>query len=277
MLTKHRCVVSSVLVALSLTAGHAGAEILFEDGFESGTRNTTQNGVRWHYSTDNVRPTTDRAYKGRYSLVFPFRGVPSGQDSFEEQRIRFGNQYKELWIKCDVYIPSNYHHRREQGGDNNKFFAIYNNNYQPGFQVNFSLHPRSDGGSNLAIHYYRNGREEPFISNRDALFTPEDFGKWHRIVMHFKVASSTNASDGVQELWKNGRSIMSIKNLANGGPAGLNYMDEAYIWGWANSGFNENTHIYVDDVVISTSPIPLEEDGGTRRTVPNPPTDVRAN
>jgi hypothetical protein len=261
-------------LALGLGSGHSMAGVLFEDGFESGNRRTAMNGFYWGGSTDNVRPTTSRALTGNYSLEFPFAGVPSGQDSFEEQRIHFGKPYTELWFKYDLYIPSNYVHRRNEG-DNNKFFAIFNNSYRPGFQVNFSLYPdyrTNSGGSNIVIHYFRNGVEQPYIDEEVPFIRSADLGKWHRIVMHFKVPTTLNTSDGVMEIWKNGELIISKRNLASNGTSGLNYMDEAYILGWANSGFSQTTYMYVDNFVISDSAISPGADA-PRAVVspPNPP------
>lgn len=263
----NRCLSTSILAALVATST-AGAATLFQDGFEGGRKASAQNGFSWGGSTDKVAVSSTRAAAGSYSLMFPFQAVAAGEDSFEEQRLNFGKPYNEVWFKYDLYVPSNYVHRRD-GASNNKFFAIFNNDYRPGFQVNFSLSPGANNGSDIEVHYYRNGSEQPSEGGA-ALIGPSDLGKWLRIVMHFKVPTSTNAADGVMELWKNGQSIFSTKNLASGGTSGLNYMDEAYILGWANSGFNQDTLMYIDDVIVADTAIPLTA-GGTTPATPNPP------
>jgi hypothetical protein len=255
------------MLAAVVASSTAGAATLFQDSFESGRKASSQNGFSWGGSTDLVAVSSTRAASGSYSLLFPFQAVPTGEDSFEEQRLNFGKPYNEIWIKYDLYVPSNYVHRRD-GASNNKFFAIFNNDYSPGFQANFSLSPGANNGSNIEVHYYRNGAEQE-VQGGGALIGPTDLGKWHRIVMHFKVPTSTSASDGVMELWKNGQSIYSSKSLAMGGTSGLNYMDEAYILGWANSGFNQDTLMYIDDVVVADTAIPLT--GGGTTATPNPP------
>jgi hypothetical protein len=259
-----RCLGASCVALSLLGALPANSAVLFQDSFESTSRSLVSNLISWGGSTDNVRVSNTRAKTGSYSLQFPFAGVPLGSDSFEEQRINFGKAYSEIWVKYDLYVPSNYYHRSD-GASNNKFFAAFNNDYSPGYQVNFSLAPISGGGSKVEVHYYRNGTEQA-VTGGATVISSADLGKWHRIVMHFKVPTSLTSTDGVQELWKNGQQIYSIKNQASNGTTGLNYIDEAYILGWANSGFNELTVMYVDDVVVSDTPIAL-----TDGPVPNAP------
>lgn len=81
-----------------------------------------------------------------------------------------------------------------------------------------------------------------------------DKGKWHEWIIHMKLASEAGASDGVVEMWKNGLKEMEYLHLNNYTP-GSNYFSEGYIQGYANSGFAEDTNIYIDDFVVSTSPI----------------------
>jgi hypothetical protein len=91
--------------------------------------------------------------------------------------------------------------------------------------------------------------------------------------MHFKVPSTISARDGVAELWKNGATIMSNKTLNSGGTsAALNNMDECYILGWANSGFTQETVMYVDNVVFSDTPLPV----GGNAVRPSAPTGASA-
>lgn len=259
-----------LLATLSVVSLSSKAGILFQDGFESGSRSAASNGFYWSDNTPNTKPTTTRALTGQYSLEFPFQPKPAGQDSFEEQRVKFGKAYTELWVKYDLYVPSNYYHRVD-GASNNKFFAIFNNNYRPGFQLNFSTDPLSNGESKLVLHYYRNGVEmAPIGSGAGPIIGSADRGKWHRIVMHFKVPSGTSSADGIAELWKNGQQMFSVKNLASNASSGMNYMDEAYLLGWANSGYSELTVMNIDNVEIADTPI-SPDGGGTTTPTASPP------
>lgn len=256
----HRLYVPLLLCALASAATvHAG--ILFEDGFESGRKSGAQNGFSWSDNTNGISVSNAVALTGSYALRFPFEAVPMGEDSFQEQRVRFGRAYNEMWVSYDLYVPSNYQHRSDSPS-NNKFFAIFNNNYNPGWQLNFSLSPDGSQGSRVGIYYYGNGSNQDIIDG-PTLIASSDRGKWMHIVMHFKVPSTISARDGVAELWKNGTTIISNKTLNSGGTStALNNMDEAYILGWANSGFTQETVMYVDNVVFSDTALPLS--GGTQ-------------
>lgn len=244
--------ITALIASSGVTAG-----VLFEDGFESGATNFVSNAVRYVSATDSTKVSSTLAKTGKYSLEFLFAGKPAGQDAWAEERLSLGGQRTEIWVKYDLYVPSNYYHRND-GASNNKFFAIYSSPYTaPGFQVNFSTQP-SNGNSSLGIHFYKNGVEQsPAGFPSGEIIGSSDRGKWMRVVMHFKVPTSQSSSDGVMEIWKNGSSVVSIKNLPSNATSGKNYMDEAYILGWANSGFSADTRMYVDDIVVSTSPISL--------------------
>ena len=239
------------------------AEILLQDDFTTGEWSGAANyPAEWQRS---VRVSVQEFQPNQDALEFVFPGGPPLQDAWAEQRLTFPQQ-TETWVSYDLYIPHNYYHRYSGGssGDNNKFFAIYNNSYSPGFQVNFTAMPKSDGSSYVDIRYYRNGSEggnwdkEPATGWPTIVDRNTDLGKWMSIKMHFKVPTSTSINNGVMQLWKNGQLILDIQNLDSHGTSGLNFMDEAYILGWSNSGFDEDTVLYVDNIVVSDQPIDEE-------------------
>jgi len=43
-----------------------------------------------------------------------------------------------------------------------------------------------------------------------------------------------------------------VDDLDNHSELGFNYFEDGYLLGWANSGFNEETVMYIDNVVFST-------------------------
>jgi hypothetical protein len=259
---------TAVLAALALSTAATGAT-LFTDGFEAGTLNrTAQNGVSWINSQATAVSNTQAA-SGQYSLRFTFAGVPRGEDSFAEQRIALPSR-PAYWFRYKLYIPTNYAHRSDSYS-NNKFLAVYQSPYlkeNGGFQVNFSLQPNGSGGSNVEVHHYNNGSEGPvrwdvvrdFVSDADK-------GKWMDLIAEVRVPASATSSDGIMRLWKNGQQVVNITNLASWGGSGKNYIDQAYFLGWANSGFDQTTLLYIDDVQVSDTPI-------SAGTVPNPPTNV---
>ncbi|MHB8346841.1 MAG: heparin lyase I family protein [Acidiferrobacterales bacterium] len=244
---------------------------LFQDGFESGNLSHTENNIEWassaSTSVNSVNPLT-----GSYSLQFYYKAVPPGKDDWSEQRIELyhpyntakalagGNEYTDLWFKYDLYIPSNYYHRIQPNGrtDNNKFFALYRDPYTvPGFQVNFSTEPNGSGGSNIEVHYMRNGVDQTPLSPWSGrnFITSADLGHWHMIVIHIKAPTGNDTDNGVMQLWKDGKQIVDITNLNDWGGTSKNYFNAAYLLGWANSGYTRTTIFYIDNFVISTSPI----------------------
>lgn len=259
---------SALAVALTLPMA-ASAATLFTDGFEKGTLDrTAQNGVSW-IASQATAVNNGQAASGQYSLRFSFAGVPRGEDSFAEQRIALPSK-PAYWFKYKLYVPANYAHRSDSYS-NNKFLAVYQSPYQKensGFQVNFSLQPNGSGGSNVEVHHYNNGSEGPvrwdvvknFISDADK-------GKWMDLIAEVRVPASASSADGIMRLWKNGQQVVNITNLASWGGSGKNYIDQAYFLGWANSGFDQTTLMYIDDVQISDTPFAA---GPT----PNPPTNV---
>ena len=244
----------------------SNAATLFTDGFESGTLSRTpQNGVAWTDS-NSVAVSNNVAASGTYSLRFNFAGVALGEDSWAEQRISMP-QKSEYWFKYKLYIPANYNHRADEPS-NNKFLAIYQAPYvkeNPGFQVNFSLWANGAGGSDLYVHYYTAGTAREARLGQVNFITDADKGKWMELIAQVKVPSG-NTSDGVMKMWKNGQQVVNITDLQSYGGSGKNYIDQAYLLGWANSGFTQATVQNIDDFVLADSPL--------NGPVPNPPTNV---
>ncbi len=87
------------------------------------------------------------------------------------------------------------------------------------------------------------------------MLTQAERGTWHHFVAHVRVPASATSNDGVIQLWKDGALIADYQTFDMYGGDGENYMDEAYLLGWANSGFAETTVFYIDNVVIADTPI----------------------
>ena len=231
--------------------------ILFFDDFEKGDLSKTENNVS--YGSSTYSSVSNKVKKdGEYSLQFYYKGGSPGEDAFAEQRISYPNT-GELWIKYDLYIPNNYTHRKEENSaSNNKFLAVYKSDYRyPGFHVNWSLSPNNTGGSNLTLHRYRNGTEQPSISPSGGLgtnfITEDDHGKWIHIMARVKAPSSEEATDGVMQLWKNDVLVCDEKALNMYGGIDENFMNEMYLMGWSNSGYLEDTIFYIDNLSLSYS------------------------
>lgn len=257
----------AILMAGMLGSTNAISGVIFSDDFETGDLSHSVGGAKW---TDSVRTGVSNsvAKSGSYSLAFKYPGVPDGEDSFSEQRYYLGGNYPELWIKYDLYIPANYRHRTQSGSANNKAFAYaWSGTYQDltGPLLGFNFWPDGTGESR-GSQWFRSpllpsGRhiwpdDSRWIDPRVIKLT--DRGKWMQVMIHFKYATSSN-DNGVVELWitpQGGeRKLMYSERHGDFYVPGQPGFEAGYLLGWANSGFDEDTTLYIDNIVFSTDPI----------------------
>lgn len=245
-------------------------DAIFTDGFESGSLSGVDGG-RWYNAVD-VDVTTERARSGSRALKFTYQGNSDlSADAWSEIRGEFSPQ-SEIWLEWYLYVPSNYEHRDAAGSDNNKFWIVgYNNNLHGGWQgdpggwtVRMELNP-ARGQGNLSATRLVYGNETsgasssdaagtgPAMSQYDAAITNADRGTWVRFGVHLKLASSIRASDGEVHFYKNGVRVLSNANFPIGGTTFTKPADSFELMGWANSGFDEQTVFFVDDVRIWNS------------------------
>lgn len=231
----------------------AKAELFLEDGFESGDRSSPDGLGSWRITDGAVTVSSERPRTGTYSLRMEFIGNPTG-DAMAEQRANVP-QTNEFWGRVFLYIPVNYFHR-SVSPSNNKFWAVYAQPYtSPGFQMNLSLEAGTGGSSNLSIHRYHNGKEVSVLSPYQNFISLSDRGKWIEVVLRVKVPNNLTSNDGIIQVWKNGVKVADYVELNIFGSSGRNYIDGTYLLGWSNSGFAENTVMYIDDVLIGSEKI----------------------
>lgn len=271
---------SVVAVALACVTPVASAEVIFSDGFESGDLSHQENGVHWGGNRDTAVSTT-RAMEGSYALEFTFEGGPDGDDAFSEQRFGLGTGHDELWVAYDLYVPQNYHHRTQSSSANNKGFLYlwsgdYGNPSGPGMGPNFWPDQSGNGESSATLFAWGSGSSEIGRSGRHYnrfsrnVIRSEDRGTWIKVVARYKYASSSN-DDGVAQIWiRDGSGSMeNVLNIRDGAwyVPGQPGFDQGYLLGWANSGFDETTRFYIDNFVVSTTPL-------ISSVRPSPPTGV---
>jgi hypothetical protein len=193
-------------------------------------------------------------------------------------------------MKYDIYIPSNYNHRSD-GTSNNKGFMHLWAGIASGYRgdtrtapiLGPNFHPNGNGTSNIRMWAgarvngstvtldYHWGYGDGIIEtdhtwaelglqgyNANAI-TQNDFGKWMTITIHAKKASIAN-NDGIYELWKKDWEGAQTKliDIPDGpwwhtkpdGTDGTGFQ-YGYLLGWANSGWNEDTTLYIDNIEFS--------------------------
>jgi len=85
-------------------------------------------------------------------------------------------------------------------------------------------------------------------------------GRWVAIEVHSR--RDTGVGDGVFQLWIDGNLEIDAQNVAwAGAPCASNeFFRNGYLLGWSNAGFDQDTTVFIDDVVFSTSYIGLLDD-----------------
>ena len=244
--------------------------IIFQDDFRSGDISKTLNGAAFWSNNSSAYQQPSAT---RLSDIFVLPESPSGysvralyagttnlaEDARPELRFDLGGQYPELWVSFRLYIPQNYFHRIPIGSGNNKFLIMWNDVYSSSQYFDLEVWPRGsgDGSDKVSFNSKYNGvaQGHVFPSQDWTLGAPDDRGRWHTYVLHFKLATSAIANDGAMQVWKNGVLVMNFENLPHYTP-GANYFANGYVFGASNSGFTEDTELRLDDVVFATTPLP---------------------
>ena len=219
-------------------------------GFESGDLSTAPWG-----SSRRVTVSSVRASSGDYSARFEFEPSTTG-DAFAELRFDLHSQQREIWIRYDLYIPSNYSHRDAPSSDNNKFFRLWGSDYDSPEKVGASLWPTSANGSRLAFDWNTGNGIGP-KGDRYGLISEDDLGRWMAVKVH--ALAATSERKGSLRLWKNGNLVLDasaeVDNFSAGEPHSYR---KGYLLGWSNSGFSSRTFLHIDDVVFATEEADLE-------------------
>jgi len=255
--------------------------VVFQDGFESGALAATQNGYRWRGPSANpgsqVSVSRDIARSGSSSLKFLNGASSRCTHSWAEQRFEFGENLKEVWLEYYIYFPSGkesfatkFEHRtptkKNSDGscssspntsDNNKFLRLWDLDYNK-FHVKAGFEYRStqSGPAGDSRLYGMYGSDTKPIGNWakqnwDPAISDANRGRWMQIRVRAKVADSKSAANGVLQLWADGVLRINLTGLDMAASSGgNNFFRNGYLMGWANSGFDRNTAVYVDDFKI---------------------------
>jgi hypothetical protein len=255
----------------------SAAEPLFFDDFSSGDLSHAENGVSWAGST-NAAVYSGFGRSSPYSLRLYFQGGASGSDSFAEQRfdLGIGNNYTNITLEWYAYYPdgteglgAKFVHRGDSP-NNNKLFRLWkgdrldgNNGYSDYTHKHgaSTLQSANVAGDELAFVEWSDGGEmdsngshyNPSAARSVENFITDDYrGRWVPMKVVSRSATSAN-NDGVIEVWRDGTRVLNATTLDSYSIVGAsgNDFDFGYIMGWANSGFADNTYMYIDDFGIS--------------------------
>ena len=241
----------------TVDAGGGAVEPFFADDFASGDTSRSEGGFSW--SNTSFPVSSSFGHDDDRALRFSFGPDASGEDSSSELRFRLGRQLQELWIELYIYYPdgigsARYVHRDDVSSDNNKFIRLWHGDYNSRPKVGASTRPAGDGDSHLHNELNPIGSSMgghgsgsvPWVT--DAAPDTCRRGEWARVRMRFRVAD-VGMDNGVSEWWIDDTKVYSRTNLSSAAATEAdNYLDRGYLLGWANSGFTEETHIYIDEV-----------------------------
>ena len=216
-------------------------------------------------STDVVGGNSSQKVK------FSFMGnVDSTIDAAAQLAFTLDQLYQELVIDFDLYIPTNYSHVvPSDNSNNNKFFRLWQNTYADttaGQHFGASTFANS-GDSSLCTEMQHFGSGVgPGVGDNDNSYanfiTTADHGNWISIRIHVQAGTVggnyqfTNVNgtfwrgDGFVRIYKN--NVLTAYNntmpAIGSGPQGWRY---GYLLGYANSGFRQDTFLYLDNLTIN--------------------------
>ncbi len=270
---------------LIVSASTVKAEIVFQDGFETGSMSHSENGFRWaqnnrtsivrddgcavHINPPNCvegnpgRWENGPGVAGRHSMRFRY---PAGQ-AMSEQRFNIGGAYEEIWIRYWLRVPINFNMNPQgpnSSNNNQKFFALWQDSYSTrgtggNIQWNF-WRQAHNGGARFSFSMSNDSVGSGHHGHYDDFMLPEDAGRWMQVVLYAKTASGNDSLDGEARLWRRWENEPDFTLISESqgrgfgvpesGPAGW---QAGYVMGWANSTYAETTEFLLDDFVVSTS------------------------
>jgi hypothetical protein len=250
--------------------GRAAALVapVFYDGFESGDIRGAIGG-EW-FAPASRRVVGSHPHSGTYSLIGRHPAREDLRDSSDEIRAHVFNGSHENWVEWYLWIPGNYAHRAQsRGGENNKYFLVSGRddpfewrtppgNWAIWFEWERSENPGAI--SKTRVKYGVEGTrlfENPLGTHRSAPFRDvileSDRATWVHFCVYVKTATNQAAADGAFHLFKNGDTIITNYDMPLGGVDSSQVLSGLVLGGWANSGYDEQTDFYVDDVSVYTS------------------------
>lgn len=263
-----------------------GATAFFTDGFESANLSSVGGGFSW--DTPN-RTSVVTGVAGQNAQLFPsyvfvgdsrdwsakvgsnalrFRYVAN--EPMTEQRFFLTGGQTDLYFQYWLRVPVNFTHNAGVGGNasNNKFFVLWQDGYEAagdGASVFWNLWDNGASGSDLAFSYSVGGFAGSGGIQQITSFiaTPSDRGRWMKIIVRCRVATTRSSNDGVMQLWRrwdgdaNFTQIHTATNLNLMPPTtGASGWRNGYLMGYANAPYTTDTEFLLDDFqIFSEAPI----------------------
>lgn len=241
-------ILRSICITFALAGLSVPAVEIGRDDFESGAlRKPLWIDKAWCEVVDG------HGVGGGKAARFFFKGSPDPKkDAWAELRFDLGELRTEVWFAYALFIPQNYRMKRSA---NNKFFRIWGREYGDADKLGASMWGRQpfDGFARLKGDWDSTGGGMGEAGKGcDGFITAADLGAWMRIMVHIKAA--TAEAKGTMRIWKNGVLVIDNDGTVNSWKEqGVHAYRYGYLLGAANSGFTEDTYLFIDDVVFGTT------------------------
>lgn len=225
----------------------------FEDDFAGGVRNNA-NGFTWNATGARVSVQLAPDASGDYALRFRFGPDADGADSTAEQRFNMGRNLSEVWIEYYLWVPANYVHRAQASSTNNKFFRLWGDSYTAANKIGASMFRDTAYSSDSEILGERNANFAP--GTMAAQQSPSiEFGgadmldTWTRVRLHCRYTDELTENGLINIEFHNagGTRTLTFENstLDQYYLASAPYWNNGYFFGWANSGYTDETDFYI--------------------------------
>ena len=264
------------LVATIVPSGSARADVVFEEGFESGDLSAWDNVAEGRYS---VTSDPNHVLSGSYALE---GRIPAG-DGWGELNKWFLPGYDEIWVRFDVMFEDGFQNLR---ADNNgmHFFSVHGNRVDDQWSAHGQAGNVPDGTDFFATtvdpeHDYGDDALRPlgfytYHPDMDCCYgnlflqadpkVPLTTGVWHEIVVHVD-AGTPGVQDGAQQLWIDGRLVVDAQGIRWRDTEELTLNEIAVVD--YMPGSPRTQHIWFDDFLVSTD-LPGVTDPGPFSDVP---------
>lgn len=232
----------------------AWATVIAEDNFESGVKGSVWKDFAY-VTVEKLPVETGRT---GYGLKFFYRGNASElADADAEARFDLKKEYTDILIEFDLFIPTNYKHVMPSDKTaNNKFLRLWQTTYSVGEQVGAGTLVQDNSTASIIGTDYKRfqnwGISTGVKQSRDFI-SAADLGQWISVKIY--ASAPTDEHNGTLKIYKNKHVILDDTGIANilPGTQGWRY---GYLLGWANSGFREDTILYMDNVRFSEASPP---------------------
>lgn len=244
-----------------LDSQHAVAP-LFADGLGSGDLSHTENGAGWDINgQDNgsIAVVSDNPRSGAYSIRFRYDAVADDADSWVELGLSWPG-VPSLWLEYYLWIPANYHHRAQSSTEHHKFLSLWGGDPQGDGKpkTTFELWRQGEGDSFLRILHDPDGGPESteLLTVADAVAAGGlmERGQWNRVRVHVDIGTDSAQDDGVLQVWF-GDTLAVNENTVPFWPSPETTLvwNTAYLMGYTNGGYDEQTDFYLDELALYTS------------------------